>query len=128
MQLFEKDTESIMTQRMKLTEHQLLVQDGVPSLHLLQRFEIYMHKIRYNIKLTKDLSILDVMKSLFKFIQKQKVERPIEMIGLRDSTHDYNQTVHLTLDYLNLNSFWSSTGSDSKDASEWLLYQIKQSP
>ena len=50
------------------------------------------------------------------------------MTGIEDSSHDYNQTIHLTLDTRDLNSFWSSKGSDSADSSEWLLYKINDDP
>ena len=128
MQVFEKNTADIMDKRKKLTEHQCLTQSGIPGNRVKEKFEIYLHKIRYNVKLIKELSIFETMVLAYKFIKFCGMNNQIELIGLQDSTHDYNQTIHLTLDTRDLNSFWSSKGSNSADSSEWLLYQTKNDP
>jgi hypothetical protein len=48
--------------------------------------------------------------------------------GLEASTTEFNATIHLTLDYKNLNNFWVSSGSATEEAEEWLIYKIEGEP
>ena len=52
----------------------------------------------------------------------EKAVLPLESID--SSSHDFNQTVHRTLDERNKDTFWSSAGSKTSQASEWLYYRI----
>ena len=128
MQVFEKNSATIFDKRRKLTIPQLLQQEGISSQINENKFEIYINKLRYNLKLVNDLTIIDTMKLLHNFIKTWNNRKHVEMTGIEDSSHDYNQTIHLTLDTRDLNSFWSSKGSDSADSSEWLLYKINDDP
>ena len=43
---------------------------------------------------------------------------------LEASSQDYNQSVHRTVNVSDENQFWSSTGSGTAQANEWLTYKI----
>lgn len=94
---------------------------------LNQRFEIYFQNPRYEILLEPHSSMFDTVRKLHEYI-KDLAYIPLELIALSDSSHDFNQTVHLTLDYNNLNTFWSSLGSETSESTEDLVYQIRDSP
>lgn len=42
------------------------------------------------------------------------------------SSHDYNQSVFRTVNKSNPDYFWSSSGSPTPNASEWLTYKVSQ--
>ena len=90
-----------------------------------KRFEIYIQNPRYDLKVQQSQSMFSIMKILHDFILS-KAKIPLELSAISESSHDYNQTVHLTLDYDNLNTFWSSAGSDSSESYEHLWYQITE--
>jgi hypothetical protein len=48
----------------------------------------------------------------------------LELMPLAASSTDYNQSVHRTLNFENFKYFWSSKGSETSDAEEWLDYKI----
>jgi hypothetical protein len=52
----------------------------------------------------------------------------LKLIGIESSSHDFNQTIYRTLDKDNKDSFWSSTGSESQNDNEFLVYRIKKGP
>lgn len=86
-----------------------------------------MENLRYNLKLSPNVSALEIMELLSKFLMSlHKI--PVELKGLAASSQDYDQSIHCTLDLIDLNTYWSSKGSASKDSTEWLLYQICESP
>jgi hypothetical protein len=77
--------------------------------------------------LEQDQSAISVIKGIYSFLRSFE-DIPVNMVGLESSSQDFNQSIHRTLDLENLNTFWSSTGSSTKNECEWLLYQIKESP
>jgi hypothetical protein len=70
------------------------------------------------------LYIARIMKNYIKYLLSISI--PIK--GIKDSSHDFDQTIHRTTDVNDWNSFWSSTGSKTTDSTEWLLYQTDDSP
>lgn len=131
MTFFEKPISAKVAQRLDISENEIHSMNGLEPLNSYpnweKKFELYLENCRYNIKLNKGQNILGLMKEMHNFMVKLH-KLPVELKGLESSSHDYNQTIHLTLNTTNLNTFWSSTGSDTKDSTEWLLYQIKESP
>jgi len=87
------------------------------------QFILQLPNIRYNVKTKEGNNILNTMKILHDFLSNWK--NNVNLKGLESSSHDYSQTIHLTLDTSNLNNFWSSSGSNSKDSTEWLSYKIE---
>mmetsp|Transcript_12641 Transcript_12641/g.11190 ORF Transcript_12641/g.11190 Transcript_12641/m.11190 type:complete len:86 (-) Transcript_12641:1314-1571(-) len=56
------------------------------------------------------------------------VNNQVPIKGVKDSSHDFDQTVHRTVDIDDLNSFWSSGGSDTAESTEWLIFDFYDSP
>ena len=48
----------------------------------------------------------------------------LEIEGVRASSQDYNQSIYRTLDRRSLDFFWSSTGSETPEAEEYLIYKV----
>ena len=81
----------------------------------------------HNLVLSMDFSPIEIAKEIKEFIYSQH-KNSISIKALEDSSHDFDQTIHRTIDLENLNSFWSSGGSDTADSSEFLLYEVYESP
>ena len=48
----------------------------------------------------------------------------LEIEGVRASSQDFNQSIYRTLDRRSLDFFWSSTGSETPEAEEYLIYKV----
>ena len=49
--------------------------------------------------------------------------KPCRLKGIGQSSHDFNQSVYMTLEN-SQSEFWSSTGSETQDANEFLVYEL----
>lgn len=77
-------------------------------------------------KQTKDPSYKKFLAQFFSF-KHQTVSSPyLPLQGVTESSKDYNQSIHRTLDINDEHGFWSSTGSKTQDASEFLLYKLPE--
>lgn len=88
---------------------------------------IRIPELYYNLVLTENHTAIEVARKIRSEILTLS-NRCISIKGLQDSSHDYDQTVHRTIDLEDLNSFWSSGPSDTADHKEWLLYEVYESP
>ena len=50
--------------------------------------------------------------------------RDVELMPLSASSTDFNQSVHRSVNRGDPDQFWSSSGSPSSDANEWLKYKV----
>ena len=69
---------------------------GIKPQDLSKKFEIFIQNPRYDLKVQESQSMLSTMKKLHEFISS-KVKTPLKLSAISDSSHDFNQTVHLTL-------------------------------
>ena len=49
----------------------------------------------------------------------------LKIRGVEQSSFDYNQTIHCTIDTQDLNTYWSSTGRDIENSMESLTYELE---
>lgn len=61
---------------------------------------------------------------LLKINYDKSIGREIKLTPLDSSSKDYNQSVHRTVNRHDQNQFWSSGGSTTPEADEWLTYKI----
>lgn len=48
----------------------------------------------------------------------------MEIEGVRASSQDFNQSIYRTLDRRSLDYFWSSNGSETPEAEEYLIFKV----
>ena len=68
--------------------------------------------------------IFKILKINHDIVNTEDVCRDLELIPLDSSSKDYNQSVHRTINRFDDDQFWSSSGSDTPEANEWLTYKI----
>ena len=58
------------------------------------------------------------------YSENGKEKEHLEIEGVKASSQDFNQSIYRTLDRKSLDFFWSSTGSDTNNVDEYLVYKI----
>ncbi len=87
------------------------------------RVDAAMYKQIADLKALQNAKWVKEITMLQREISGPKVEH-MEIEGVEASSQDHDQSIYRTLDRKSLDFFWSSTGSESSLANEWLIYKV----
>ncbi|CAI2371279.1 unnamed protein product [Moneuplotes crassus] len=112
-----------------LAESKCLTEEGIDSSKeaiIIQNIFLRIPDFYTDLVIKEGSSAIDVVKCIRELVMNYE-NKVIGLEGLESSSHDYDQTIHRTLDSSQYN-LWSFGGSKIVADTGWLIYKMKNWP